>query len=91
MPSKYPNQEIGLSAQYRLTNFYESFGFASQGEVYLEDEIEHIKMTLIPQEFQKYFYQWRFGIHPLFLLGGIISVGIIGSSFIKDVDLSLIG
>ena len=86
--SKYPNQEIGLSAQYRLTNFYESFGFASQGEVYLEDDIEHIKMTLIPDQNSKSLYQWRFGIHPLLLLAGIISVGIIGSSFIKEVDLS---
>ena len=85
---KYPNQEIGLSAQFRLTKFYESFGFASQGEVYLEDNIEHIKMTLIPDQNSKSFYQWRFGIHPLLLLGGIISVGIIGSSFIKEVDLS---
>ena len=86
--SKYPNQEIGLSAQYRLTNFYESFGFASQGEVYLEDDIEHIKMILIPQRISKNIFQWRLPIHPLFLLGGIISVGIIGSSFIKDVDVS---
>ena len=86
--SKYPNQEIGLSAQFRLTKFYESFGFASQGEVYLEDDIEHIKMTLIPDQNSKSLYQWRFGIHPLLLLGGIISVGIIGSSFIKEVDLS---
>ncbi len=86
--SKYPNQEIGLSAQYRLTNFYESFGFASQGEVYLEDDIEHIKMTLIPQPISKNIFQWRLPIHPLFLLGGIISVGIIGSSFIKEVDVS---
>ena len=86
--SKYPNQEIGLSAQYRLINFYESFGFASQGEVYLEDDIEHIKMTLTPQPNSRNIFQWRFPIHPLFLLGGIISIGIIGSSFIKEVDVS---
>tara|TARA_B100000214_G_scaffold78819_1_gene53243 strand:- start:2123 stop:3424 length:1302 start_codon:yes stop_codon:yes gene_type:complete len=86
--SKYPNQEIGISAQYRLINFYESFGFASQGEVYLEDDIEHIKMTLIPQPNSRNIFQWRFPIHPLFLLGGIISIGIIGSSFIKEVDVS---
>jgi len=86
--SKYPNQEIGLSAQYRLINFYESFGFASQGEVYLEDDIEHIKMTLTPQPNSRNIFQWRIPIHPLFLLGGIISIGIIGSSFIKEVDVS---
>ena len=86
--SKYPNQEIGLSAQYRLINFYESFGFASQGEVYLEDDIEHIKMTLTPQPNSRNIFLWRFPIHPLFLLGGIISIGIIGSSFIKEVDVS---
>jgi len=86
--SKYPNQEIGLSAQYRLTNFYESFGFVPQGEVYLEDDIEHIKMTFTPHSNLKNVIQWRFGIHPLLLLGGIISIGIIGSSFIKEVDVS---
>ena len=86
--SKYPNQEIGLSAQYRLTNFYESFGFVPQGEVYLEDDIEHIKMTFTPHSNLKNIIQWRFGIHPLLLLGGIISIGIIGSSFIKEVDVS---
>ena len=62
--SKYPNQEIGLSAQYRLTNFYESFGFASQGEVYLEDDIEHIKMTLIPQRISKIFFSGGFQFTP---------------------------
>jgi ElaA protein len=86
--SKYPNYEIGLSAQYRLLNFYQGFGFASQGEVYLEDDIEHIKMTLTPTSNQKNVFQWRLGIHPLLILGGIISIGIIGSSFVKEIDVS---
>ena len=86
--SKYANYEIGLSAQYRLLNFYQGFGFVPQGEVYLEDEIEHIKMTLTPTSNHKNVFQWRLGIHPLLILGGIISVGIIGSSFIKEIDVT---
>ena len=86
--SKYANYEIGLSAQYRLLNFYQGFGFAPQGDVYLEDDIEHIKMTLTPKSNHKNILQRRIGIHPLLLLGGIISIGIIGSSFIKEIDVS---
>ena len=35
-----------ISAQYRLVDFYENLGFETEGNVYLEDDIEHIKMTL---------------------------------------------
>ena len=72
--SKYANYEIGLSAQYRLLNFYQGFGFVPQGEVYLEDDIEHIKMTLTPTSNHKNFFRWRLGIHPLLILGGVISI-----------------
>ena len=85
---KYPNYNIGISAQYRLLNFYQDFGFTSIGEIYLEDDIDHIKMTLSPTPKTKKLFQWKFDIHPLILLGGIISVLIIGSSFIKEVDIS---
>ncbi len=37
---------ITLGAQLYLKNFYESFGFAKTGDIYLEDGIEHIKMQL---------------------------------------------
>ena len=43
--SKYADYEIGLSAQYRLLNFYQGFGFVPQGEVYLEDDIEPVSYT----------------------------------------------
>jgi len=43
---KYPGQVISISAQHRLTQFYERLGFVAQGEVYLEDDIDHIKMTV---------------------------------------------
>ena len=86
--SKYSNYEIGLSAQYRLLNFYQGFGFVPQGEVYLEDDIEHIKMTLTPTSNHKNIFQWKLGIHPLLILGGVISIGIIGSSFVKEIDVS---
>jgi len=86
--SKYPNQEISISAQHRVLNFYQDFGFVPQGEVYLEDDIDHIKMTLTPKSSDKKIFQWRLGIHPLLILGGVISIAIIGASFIKEVDVS---
>lgn len=36
---------IILSAQTYLIQFYESLGFVPEGEVYLEDGIEHVKMV----------------------------------------------
>lgn len=36
---------IRIGAQLYLKEFYESFGFVQTGEVYLEDDIEHIEMT----------------------------------------------
>ena len=37
---------VKISAQARLVSFYETFGFKSISEVYLEDEIPHIDMVL---------------------------------------------
>jgi ElaA protein len=85
--TKYAGQEISI--QHRLQDFYRDFGFIVQGEVYLEDDIDHIKMTLTPKkQMSNRFLQWRFEIHPLLILGGIISIAIIGSSFIQKVDLT---
>ena len=85
---KYPNQQITISAQHRLLNFYQNFGFVAQGDMYLEDDIHHIKMILTPDALKnKGLFRWRFNIHPLLILGLIISAGIIGSSFIKTIDL----
>ena len=36
--------EIRIGAQYYLRNFYESFGFEIDGEIYYDDGIEHIEM-----------------------------------------------
>ena len=44
--SYFPESDITISAQYRLIDFYEDQGFEREGSVYLEDDIEHIKMTL---------------------------------------------
>ena len=41
----YGKCKIEISAQLYLRKFYESFGFIQQGSVYLEDGIEHVKMT----------------------------------------------
>ena len=42
----YPQRGIRISAQSRLERFYAGFGFAVQGEQYLEDGIPHTEMLL---------------------------------------------
>jgi ElaA protein len=42
----WPGQGIRIGAQHRLLHFYENFGFASVGSVYIEDDIPHIEMLL---------------------------------------------
>ena len=37
---------IKIGAQLYLKQFYASFGFVAEGEIYLEDGIEHIEMVL---------------------------------------------
>ena len=37
---------IKIGAQLYLQKFYESFGFEAVGDVYIEDDIDHIKMIL---------------------------------------------
>ena len=46
LKNNFPESDISISAQYRLVDFYENLGFETEGNVYLEDDIEHIKMTL---------------------------------------------
>lgn len=41
----YGHVPIRIGAQFYLKRFYESFGFVQSGEVYLEDDIEHIEMV----------------------------------------------
>ena len=36
---------LKIGAQLYLKKFYESFGFKATGDVYIEDDIEHIKMV----------------------------------------------
>ncbi len=40
----YPYQDIRISAQSYLLDFYQSFGFKPVGGEYLEDDIPHIEM-----------------------------------------------
>ena len=47
---KYSDSEIIISAQHRLKSFYTDLGFISRGEVYLEDDIDHIQMYFIPTQ-----------------------------------------
>jgi ElaA protein len=42
--SRYPGQDIFLSGQQHLENFYASLGFISFTEPYLEDGISHVNM-----------------------------------------------
>ena len=46
LKNNFPESDISISAQYRLVDFYENLGFEREGNVYLEDNIDHIKMTL---------------------------------------------
>jgi ElaA protein len=43
--SLYGKKDITIGAQLYLKKFYSDFGFEPVGDVYLEDGIEHIKMT----------------------------------------------
>lgn len=43
--SHFGEQPIKVSAQVYLSSFYNSLGFKSEGESYLEDGIPHIAMT----------------------------------------------
>lgn len=40
----FGESQITISAQLYLKRFYESFGFVASSEMYLEDDIPHIKM-----------------------------------------------
>lgn len=42
----FETRDIAISAQYYLKSFYESFGFIQVSDVYLEDNIPHIRMEL---------------------------------------------
>lgn len=44
---KFGKGPIRISAQYHLSNFYQSLGFVEQGEVYDEDGIPHIGMLRV--------------------------------------------
>ncbi|MGL9727433.1 GNAT family N-acetyltransferase [Enterococcus sp. DIV0756] len=44
--ARYPNRLVVISAQAHLADFYQSFGFEKNSEIYLEDEIPHIEMIL---------------------------------------------
>lgn len=46
MAQLFPNQPIKIGAQSYLLKFYESLGFESTGEAYLEDDIPHTSMIL---------------------------------------------
>lgn len=42
----YPQQPIRIGAQHYLEKFYQSFGFITVSEIYLEDDIPHVEMLL---------------------------------------------
>ena len=50
LSKEYSNHEIVISAQHRLEHFYVELGFKARGEVYLEDDIDHIQMYLPPRQ-----------------------------------------
>lgn len=48
MREMYPGHQIKIGAQERLAAFYESFGFETVSDMYIEDDIPHIDMLLAP-------------------------------------------
>ena len=48
LKKEYPNNEIVISAQHRLEEFYIDLGFTPRGAVYLEDDIDHRQMYILP-------------------------------------------
>lgn len=46
--SLWPGRAICISAQARLERFYQSLGFQTEGEPYIEDTIPHVHMRLPP-------------------------------------------
>jgi len=42
----WPGDDIVIGAQHRLERFYRTLGFASEGEIYDEDGIDHVRMRL---------------------------------------------
>ena len=43
---RYPERPVRISAQAYLIDFYRSFGFKKNSEIYLEDGIPHVEMFL---------------------------------------------
>ena len=44
----FGHNPIRIGAQLYLEKFYTSLGFITDGEIYLEDGIEHVEMLLVP-------------------------------------------
>lgn len=49
----FPGQSVRIGAQLYLKTFYESFGFKLDGDLYIEDGIEHIQMIKKELELSK--------------------------------------
>ncbi|MDR0922098.1 MAG: GNAT family N-acetyltransferase [Lactobacillales bacterium] len=45
---RYPNKTILIGGQAYLKEFYESFGFQTISDIYLEDDIPHYQMERLP-------------------------------------------
>ncbi|MEK9649944.1 MAG: GNAT family N-acetyltransferase [Gammaproteobacteria bacterium] len=86
----YPNQEVSISAQHRLTEYYQDLGFKEVGEIYLEDDIDHIKMVMLPKVLKSKTFTTRAkGNSVFFAMGGLfLGAMLIITSFIKDIDIS---
>lgn len=42
----FPDQAIRIGAQHYLEKFYQSFGFVTDSEIYMEDGIPHVEMLI---------------------------------------------
>ncbi len=48
LQQQFPGKAIAMSAQYYLEKFYQSLGFATISDVYMEAGIQHVRMMLSP-------------------------------------------
>lgn len=89
---KYPKKQISISAQHRLKEYYHQFGFVEEGEIYLEDDIDHIKMKLLPEPSKTYFAKHNLlRLDKFFAFGGLFLGSILVLfSFIEELDFASI-
>ena len=75
-----------------VQEYYHQFGFVEEGEIYLEDDIDHIKMKLLPEPSKTYFAKHNLlRLDKFFAFGGLFLGSIlVFFSFIEELDFASI-